>query len=74
MGLKGARHLEGQHCYEQSSTIFALRILSIANKDGVEINADLTFADRTFADRHLLPRHLLTGPGHLLTQTFADFS
>ena len=41
---------------------------------GVRNFADFPFADRTFADRHLLIRHLLTGPGHLLTQTFADFS
>ena len=42
--------------------------------NGVRNFADFPFADRTFADRHLLIRHLLTGPGHLLTQTFADFS
>ena len=41
---------------------------------GVRNFADFPFADRTFADGHLLIRHLLTGPGHLLTQTFADFS
>ena len=41
---------------------------------GVRNFADFPFADRTFADGHLLIRHLLTGPGHLLTQTFANFS
>ena len=41
---------------------------------GVRNFADFPFADRTFADGHLPIRHLLTGPGHLLTQTFADFS
>ena len=41
---------------------------------GVGTCADFPFADRTFADGHSLIIHLLTGPGHLLTQTFADFS
>ena len=41
---------------------------------GVGTSADFLFADRTFADGHLLIRHLLTGPGYLLTETFADFS
>ena len=56
-------------------------VLNIAGKtktkdvvNGVGTCADFPFADRTFADGHLLIRHLLTGPGHLLTQTFADFS
>ena len=42
--------------------------------NGVGTCADFPFADRTFADGHLLIRHLLTGPRHLLTETFADFS
>ena len=49
-------------------------ILFVDKKFGVGTCADFPFADRTFADGHLLIRHLLTGPGHLLTQTFADFS
>ena len=48
--------------------------LGIYRRRGVRNFADFPFADRTFADGHLLIRHLLTGPGHLLTQTFADFS
>ena len=50
-----------------------LKTFGVGDK-GVRNFADFPFADRTFADRHLLIRHLLTGPGHLLTQTFADFS
>ena len=48
--------------------------IKIHDVHGVRNFADFPFADRTFADGHLLIRHLLTGPGHLLTQTFADFS
>ena len=59
-----------KHFYNQC---FGYRFF-VVRRLGVGRNADFPFADRTFADRHLLSGLLLTGLGHLLTQTFADFS